>query len=462
MYFVSIFERQTNLAQALIEKGLATAIRHRADDERSPDYDALLEAELDAEDKKVGIHSGKSPSTIRYNDLVGPQNSQRAKAMEGSLTRMGKVDGTVEYVFSGARYKIRIEREQLMIPFVLAGIRVPSTARLIPNTTKVKEGEPFGAEALALTRETILNHEVQVQVHQCDRGGNSLGSLWYKVDGKWQSFAELLVSQGLAQTVEFSLNQMPYANQLLKAEEAAKRAKLNLWTLDQELPTDTGASAARTIPAVEVCHANAIDDFYVQTTGDANFKKVQSEIASVSNKKPEANELRRNACVLAEYYGSYYRAKIVEKMATRVKVQFVDYGNIDTVEIAKLKVCPQALSDKSVPSCAMHCTLAGIKKAEDFTKEGMKCMEYFTGGQKLSVQTEGFDMEKRTRAVLTLSSGKTVQEELVAEGLARVDPKSRSNCIEACKKAQEKARKQRVHMWQYGDSYADDEDNNYY
>lgn len=35
-----------NVAEQLIEKGLATAVRHRRDDEdRSPDYDKLMAAE---------------------------------------------------------------------------------------------------------------------------------------------------------------------------------------------------------------------------------------------------------------------------------------------------------------------------------------------------------------------------------------------------------------------------------
>ncbi len=38
--------RFRNIAEQLIEKGLATAVRHRRDDEdRSPDYDKLMAAE---------------------------------------------------------------------------------------------------------------------------------------------------------------------------------------------------------------------------------------------------------------------------------------------------------------------------------------------------------------------------------------------------------------------------------
>lgn len=51
----------SNIAEQLIEKGLATALRHKRDDEnRSPDYDKLTTAEQAATADARGVHSGKN------------------------------------------------------------------------------------------------------------------------------------------------------------------------------------------------------------------------------------------------------------------------------------------------------------------------------------------------------------------------------------------------------------------
>jgi staphylococcal nuclease domain-containing protein 1 len=52
--------QNSNIAEQLIEKGLASVVRHRRDDEdRSPDYDKLMAAEQAALTEIRGIHSGK-------------------------------------------------------------------------------------------------------------------------------------------------------------------------------------------------------------------------------------------------------------------------------------------------------------------------------------------------------------------------------------------------------------------
>lgn len=50
----------SNIAEQLIEKGIATALRHKRDDEdRSSDYDKLMAAEQKALEELKGVHSGK-------------------------------------------------------------------------------------------------------------------------------------------------------------------------------------------------------------------------------------------------------------------------------------------------------------------------------------------------------------------------------------------------------------------
>lgn len=62
----------SNVAEALVSKGLATVIRYRqGDDQRSSCYDDLLKAEDRAEKKGVGVYSKKDFPTIRVADVSG-------------------------------------------------------------------------------------------------------------------------------------------------------------------------------------------------------------------------------------------------------------------------------------------------------------------------------------------------------------------------------------------------------
>ena len=62
----------SNVAEALVSKGLATVIRYRQDDDqRSSHYDELLAAELKAVKTAKGVHDKKEAPTHRVADLSG-------------------------------------------------------------------------------------------------------------------------------------------------------------------------------------------------------------------------------------------------------------------------------------------------------------------------------------------------------------------------------------------------------
>lgn len=62
----------SNVAEALVSKGLATVVRYRADDDqRSAHYDDLLSAETKAIKSGKGLHSKKDTPSLRIVDLSG-------------------------------------------------------------------------------------------------------------------------------------------------------------------------------------------------------------------------------------------------------------------------------------------------------------------------------------------------------------------------------------------------------
>jgi staphylococcal nuclease domain-containing protein 1 len=458
MFFASVIERGTvNLAVELIAKGYATYQRHRADDDVSEFLDDLVAAEKKAEEAKLGVHSSAAPPAHRFNDLVGTENSNKAKQMGPSIVRMGKIDGVVDFVFNAGRFKVRIDRENLFIPLVLAGIKVPQTARLTGPGPK-KAADPFADEAYAYAREVVLQQDVTVEVHTNDRGGNCLGTLWYKVDGKNKNLAETLCEMGLATTVEFSLQGVPSAAALLAAEELAKKAELRLWTLAQETVEETVLS--KTYNSVEVVHIDSIDSFYIQESPDPSLERVMGATATAGagTQKLDPGSLKKGMLVLAQFQGDWYRAQVSSISATDCMVKFVDFGNSEKKGKGDLKPCPATLSLQTEPGRAVHVGLGGLQTTNEFMWDAAACFSYNAKG-KMKAQVE-YAVGGIGQCVLTsVNGGMSLNEKVAAEGLARADPKTSSKISVFAKIEGEaaKARRARLCMWTHGDNFDDDE-----
>ena len=70
----------SNIAEALISKGLATCLRHRQDDDqRSSCYDDLLAAEARAAKNTKGVHSKKEAPMHRVADVSQVSGENREK-----------------------------------------------------------------------------------------------------------------------------------------------------------------------------------------------------------------------------------------------------------------------------------------------------------------------------------------------------------------------------------------------
>ncbi|KAJ3026289.1 UNVERIFIED_CONTAM: nuclease domain-containing protein, partial [Siphonaria sp. JEL0065] len=75
-----------NIAEALIARGLATALKHRKDDDnRSPHYDALTLAEDKAVKALKGLHSEKEPPVYRFVDAS--ESASKARNFLPALQR---------------------------------------------------------------------------------------------------------------------------------------------------------------------------------------------------------------------------------------------------------------------------------------------------------------------------------------------------------------------------------------
>lgn len=96
------------------------------------------------------------------------QDSAKAKGFLPFLQRAGRTEAVVEFVASGSRVRLFIPRETCLITFLLAGISCPRATRPAPGGIGTLPGEPYGEEALALTKSLILQREVEIEVNNWD------------------------------------------------------------------------------------------------------------------------------------------------------------------------------------------------------------------------------------------------------------------------------------------------------
>lgn len=175
-----------NVAEAMVSKGLATVVRYKQDDDqRSSHYDDLLAAETKAAKSARGIHTTKKDAipVHRVTDISG--DAVKAKQFLPSFQRAQKVEAIVEFVASGSRLRLFIPKDHCLCTFLLAGISCPRGARPAINGAPESKAEPYGEEALAFTKERVMQREVNIQVDNIDKAGNFIGWLFV---GKLKTF----------------------------------------------------------------------------------------------------------------------------------------------------------------------------------------------------------------------------------------------------------------------------------
>ncbi|XP_010908182.1 ribonuclease TUDOR 1 isoform X1 [Elaeis guineensis] len=467
-----------NVAELVVGRGFGTVIRHRDFEERSNYYDSLLAAESRAINGKKGIHSAKDPPVMHITDLT-TASAKKARDFLPFLQRSRRLGAVVEYVLSGHRFKLLIPKETCNIAFSFSGVRCPG------------RDEPFSDEAIALMRRKILQRDVEIEVETVDRTGTFLGTLWESRT----NMAVTLLEAGLAKLqTSFGTDRIPDAHLLAQVEESAKRKRLKIWenyVEGQEVGNGSMTeSKQKEVLKVVVTEVLGGGKFYVQTVADQKVAAIQNQLASLNlQEAPVIGTFSptKGDIVLAQFSvdNSWNRAMIVngprgavESQQDKFEVFYIDFGNQEIVPYSCLRPLDPSVS--SSPGLAQLCSLAYIKVPnleDDFGQEAAEYLsectlnssreframveERDTSGGKVKGQGTG------TVLIVTLvdvEAGTSVNAAMLQEGLARLerrkrwDTRERKAALDNLEEFQEKAKRERLKIWQYGDVQSDDED----
>ncbi|KAG2491495.1 hypothetical protein HYH03_010073 [Edaphochlamys debaryana] len=421
-------EEKQNVSEMVVARGFATVIKHRTDEERSCVYEKLVACEELAKSSKRGLHSAKAPPANRVNDVSTPGSATRAKQYLPFFQRAGKMLGVVEYVLSGHRLRVHIPKEGVTIVFAPSGVKTPSRPQPAGNGKPAVQGEPFADDAIAFTREVMMQRDVEVVVETMDRGGTFLGTVHLAPsagapptsNGRPFNLALALLAKGLARLQpNVDPSRLPEGSEMVRLQQAAKEAHLKIWeswTPDMDrveggddddyeagangaaagasgngaaAPAGSfaaaagggastsaaaaGGAAARPARALEVLTVTVTDvadasEFFVQIEGEPRVAWLTEQLAasSLGDMPPIPPELKTGQLCLAQYSldNNWYRAHVERVNRSEPMYEVYFLDYGNRERVNSDRVRTIDSALAAVPPQAIPCCLAYIKVPE--------------------------------------------------------------------------------------------------
>lgn len=472
----------SNVGLLLVEAGYASVIRHRRDDDdRSPDYDALLQAEAAAQKEEKGMWSSKPPKAKQYQDYS--ESVQKAKMESSVLQRQKRVPAIVDFVKSGSRFTILIPRDNARLTLVLSGIRAPRSAR-----NPSESSEPFGQEAHDFANRRCLQRDVEIDVEGIDKIGGFIGTLFVNRE----NFTKILVEEGLAKVHAYSAEQSEQGTELFAAEEKAKEARKGLWhdydpnqeeAEEEEDAPAAGTNGAAAEPAerkkdyrdVMVTHVDENVRLKVQQIGAGTTALTELMTSFRSFHLNKANDVPLNGppkagdFVAARFTedNEWYRAKVRrnDRESKQADVVYVDYGNSERIPWSRLRALtqPQFSVQKLKPQAADSVlSFLQFPTATEYLADAAQFVGEQTFDRQLVANVDNVASDGTLHITLLDPSAssnleQSVNAEVVREGLAMVPRKLKTweraagDTLDHMRNLEEEAKQERRGMWEYGD-----------
>ena len=488
----TVISNGKNAALMLVEAGFASVIRHRRDDDdRSPDYDALLLAEETAKTEEKGMWSEKLPVTKAYQDYS--ESLAKAKMMASVLQRQKKVPAVVDFVRGGGRFVVLVPRENAKLTFILSGIRVPKPAR-----QSGEAAEPFGQEAADFANRRCMQRDVEIDVENNDKVGGFIGSLYI---GR-ENFARALLEEGFAEVHAYSAEQSGNSNEYFAAEKKAKEARKGIWhdwdPSKEEEDSATavsganstngtnGTSAAPAAPRkkdfrqVMVTHVDEAGKLKIQQVGAGTaaltelMRAFKSFHINKSNDQALPGPPKVGDIVASKFTvdDDWYRGRVrrVDRAGQKVDITYIDYGNSETVPWTRLRPLSQPqFSTQKLKQQASDAVLSYLQlpQTPQYLSEAVNMIADLTDGKELVANVDFQDSDGTLYITLwdipdpskpgSTSLEQSLNAEVVNAGFAMVPKKLKAwekaagDTLASLGKLETAAKEARFGMWEYGD-----------
>jgi staphylococcal nuclease domain-containing protein 1 len=482
----TVISNGKNAALMLVEAGYASVIRHRRDDDdRSPDYDALLLAEETAKTEGKGMWSEKAPATKAYQDYS--ESLAKAKMMASTLQKQKKVPAVVDFVRGGGRFVLLIPRENAKLTFVLSGIRVPKPARVSGEAA-----EPFGQEAADFANRRCMQRDVEIDVENTDKVGGFIGSMYI---GR-ENFARALLEEGLAEVHAYSAEQSGNANEYFAAEKRAKDGKKGMWhdwdpSKDEEqdvAPASNGtngdyepiAPRKKDFRQVMVTHVDEAGKLKIQQVGPGTaalselMRSFKSFHLNKSNDQPLPGPPKVGDIVAAKFTvdDDWYRGRVrrVDRASQKVDITYIDYGNSETLPWSRLRPLSQPqFSTQKLKQQASDAVLSYVQlpQTPQYLPEAVNLIAEITDGKELVANVDFQDNDGTLHVTLwdipdpskpgSTNLEQSLNAEVVRNGFAMVPKKLKAwekaagDALSSLGKLEAAAKNDRYGMWEYGD-----------
>ena len=418
--------------------------------------------------------SPKPPAAKTYQDYS--ENLQKAKIQASVLQRQKRIPAVVDFVKSGSRFTVLIPRENAKLTFVLSGIRAPKSAR-----NPSENSEAFGQEAHDFANRRCMQRDVEIDVENTDKVGGFIGILYINRE----NFAKLLLEEGLATVHSHSAEQSGNAIELLAAEQKAKDARKGLWqdydpaatpsTVDKN--GDQSAESSSLAPKGSDSASPSTQDYRdaLITHIDPATCTLKLQLISASTTTPLTTLMnsfrvfhlsppssaaslpsppKTGDLVAARFSadGEWYRARIRrnDREARRADVLFIDYGNTELVPWNSLRPLTEKFALKELKPQAVDAIMEGLRwpAQGEYLEEAARFLEDRVSGRQVVIKVSGTAEGSGALRVTVFDEEVDVNAEVVGEGLAMVAGGEEKTSL---REKEEKAKKERRGIWEYGD-----------
>ena len=340
-----------------------------------------------------------------YNDLVA--NPRKAKDFEALVMKRPnrKMNGVIEYCFSGMRFKVRLDGENTAIALNLLGARTMANDKNQPQLLELSN------QALAFAKEHLFQRDVVVEPDFADKRGSFFGSVTL---ANKKDFALMLISEGLAEVSVIGNKAPMNIEELERAEEQAKEERLGIWGSGVKSSQAAKGGSSSLVKQnerakVEMTDISDASRFFLKFVDSNSYPKVERLMGDVDFFAAEDLErpIKKGTVCAARFKldDNWYRAKVQRGVGkNQYEVEFIDFGNSDTVNGEDLKKLTSELL--AIEPSAKECSLAYIRTAKIDSEFGEEAAKY--------IQSQA--MEKVTEAVVVGQSGDRLSVVLFPKG----------------------------------------------